>query len=245
MTIGIGVQALVDGASLLRRSRIGIYLWPPALVSIVIIAAGLWVGYTWVERLGTYVEDWLPDWLDVLATLLVPVLYVLVTLLATWLFGFLAVILSSPLHGNLSAALEKALTGEPPEVMQSTWQMLARTVQREGRKLRYQLPRLAGVAVVSLVPVVNVLAVPLGFALAAWLLAIQFVDLPGENRSWPFERTLDLLRSNRSAALSFGACIAALLSIPLINVLAIPLAIAGGAVLWHRLEKADSREMQT
>ncbi len=235
MTASDGVSAFLDGIRLLRRSRVGLYLWPPALLSLLIIGAGLWLGMAWVDRLGIWARDLLPDWLDFLSSVLVPLLYLMLGLIGTWLFGFLAVVLSSPLHGNLAAALEAELAGRRPAIEQDNWQLIIHTLRREGQKLRYQIPRLLGVGLLSFVPVVNVIAAPLAFLLAAWLLAAQFVDLPAENRGLAFTTTLENLRTHRTAALSFGACVVLLLAVPLVNFLTVPVAVAGGVVFWSRL----------
>lgn len=236
MTASDGLGAFSDGIRLLRRSRVGLYVWPPALLSLAIIGLGLWLGMTWVDRLGIWARDLLPDWLDFLSSVLVPLLYLILGLIGTWLFGFLAIVLSSPLHGNLAAALEAELAGRQPVIEQTRWQLILHTLRREGQKLRYQVPRLAGVGLLSFVPVVNVIAAPLGFLLAAWLLAAQFVDLPAENRGLPFTTTLAKLRAHRMAALSFGACVVLLLAVPLVNFLTVPVAVAGGVVFWSRLK---------
>lgn len=52
MTAGDSLAAFADGIRLLRRSRVGLYVWPPALLSLVIISLGLWLGIGWVDRLG-------------------------------------------------------------------------------------------------------------------------------------------------------------------------------------------------
>lgn len=235
MNAGDGLSAFTDGIRLLRRSRIGLYVWPPVVLSLVIIGLGLWLGMSWVDRLGIWARDLLPDWLDFLSSVLVPLLYLLLGLIGTWLFGYLAVVLSSPLHGNLAAALEGELAGHPPDLEQNSWRVIIHTLRREGQKLRYQLPRLLGVGLLSFVPVINVIAAPLGFLLAAWLLAAQFIDLSAENRGLPFTTTLEKLRSHRLATLSFGACVVLLLAVPLVNFLTVPVAVAGGVVFWSRL----------
>jgi CysZ protein len=92
------------------------------------------------------------------------------------------------------------------------------------------------VLVASLVPVLNALAPLLWFAFGAWTMAIQFSDYPTENRGRPFHETVALLQRNRSAALGFGACATVALALPLINLLLIPGAVAGGTILYRRMQ---------
>ena len=77
-------------------------------------------------------------------------------------------------------------------------------------------------------------------AVGAWTLAVQFADYPLENRGRPFRDTLTLLRANRAAALGFGACATLALAVPLVNFLLVPVAVAGGTLLWLRLDAQEN-----
>lgn len=231
-----GFRCLTDGFSLLRTAGAGPWILLPALISLIIVGSGI----AWITAQSDAIEAWLgtllPDWLDFLGTVLAVLLNIIAVVLGLWLFGFIAVVLSSPLHGTLSARFDLRLGAGDSLVNLSFGRAAASALRREWRKLRYQLPRMLAVALLSFIPLVNVLAPVAGVLMTAWLMAIQFADLPGENRDMPFERTLDQLRTHRAAALGFGAGIALLLSIPLVNFLVIPVAIAGGTLLWHRMQ---------
>ncbi|MEZ5596388.1 MAG: sulfate transporter CysZ [Pseudomonadales bacterium] len=239
------VRALVDGRALLGQPGVRPYVWWPLVVSMVIVGAGLAAALSATAGLGSWAARILPEWLDFLAAVVEPLLQLLLILTGTWLFGFLAVVLSSPFHGNLSAALETGFATTPLPPDPGLARMLAQSLGREGRKLRYQLPRLLAVALLYVVPVVNVIAPPASLLLAAWLLAAQFIDLPAENRHIPFTETLSRLRRFRLCSLTFGAAVAALLAIPLLNILTVPLAVAGGTLLWHRMEQELANESRT
>ncbi len=240
MTVTDGVRAFVDGAGLVRTSQLGAYIWLPALVSAAIVAIGLWAAFAYADQLGEWLVASLPSWLDFLSTILVPLLYLIAVLVGTWLFGFVAIILSSPFHGNLSAALEPHLDRAPanPAATRPLHLEALAALRRELRKLRYQLPRLIGVLLATFIPVLNVASPLLWLLFGAWMLAVQFADLPAENRQEDFSATLELLRQNRGAALGFGLCVTPLLAIPIVNFVVVPLAVAGGTVLWHRMRRA-------
>ncbi len=67
-------------------------------------------------------------------------------------------------------------------------------------------------------------------------MAVQFCDYPTENRNLPFADTLKRLHRHRGAALGFGGCTTLFLAIPVLNFLVIPIAVAGGTLLWHKFE---------
>lgn len=154
---------------------------------------------------------------------------------AGWLLGFLAVLLTSPFLGALSARAEGEAFGAGPDAEPIASPSIMRTLGREGRKLAYHLPRLLGLFVLTLIPVVNAAAPFLWFAFGAWTLAVQFVDYAAGNRGLEFRDTVALLRTNRAAAFGFGAPVALLLAVPFAALVVIPVAVCGGAVLWRRL----------
>ena len=191
-------------------------------VSLVLVVVLLAVGYTLVQDAVAWVGGALPSWLGWLASGLAPLLYIIGILVAGWLFGFLAVIVASPFLGVLSAATEQQQYGDKPDFEESVGLALVHALLREGRKLAYHVPRLLGVFVLSLLPIINLVAPALWFAFGSWMLAVQFVDYAAENRGLEFRDTLALLRANRGAALGFGALAALLLAVPFAALLVIP-----------------------
>jgi CysZ protein len=231
-----GIRAFIDGFGAARRPGLGRYTWLPALLSLLVISVGLWLTFGYVDELAAWLSAWLPGWLDFLTLLLVPLLYLFGVLIGTWLFALLAVLISSPFLGDLSIAVEHAAFGDGPPQPPSLWVGAFAAVGRELRKLGYYLPRLLLVLVATLIPLINTLAPVLWFMFGAWVLAVQFCDYPTENRRRPFADTLALLGRHRGAALGFGACATVALAIPLVNFLLIPVAVAGGTLLWRRLD---------
>ena len=70
--------------------------------------------------------------------------------------------------------------------------------------------------------------------------SVQFTDFAAENRDLELGDTLARLRQDRLAAFAFGGVATVLLSIPFLNVLVLPVAVCGGAVLWRSLEAKSS-----
>jgi CysZ protein len=236
VSFAAGVRAFLDGARIARAPGLARYTWLPLLVSFVVIVAGLVMAFGYLGELSRYLIALLPEWLKFLSYVLVPLLYLIGILVGGWLFALLAVLLASPFLGDLSIAVERLSAGSGPGEPQSLWAGIAASVARELRKLGYYLPRLLAVFVVTLIPVVNVAAPVLWFVFGAWIMAIQFCDYPNENRRRPFADTISLLRGNRTMALGFGACATLAMAIPLLNLLLIPAAVAGGTLLWQRLQ---------
>jgi CysZ protein len=218
------------------------YTWLPALIALVVISVGLTLTFGYLTDLSRFLISLLPEWLDFLGMLLTPLLYLLGLLIGAWLLGLLAVVAASPFLGDLSIEVERLkypdAAPRPPEF----WRGVRRALKREARKLGYHLPRLVGVFIITLIPLVNALAPFIWFLFGAWTMAVQFADYPAENRGLPFAATLARLRSNRGVALGFGGCATLALAIPFLNFLLIPVAVVGGTLLWHRLQDAPAGE---
>ena len=235
MSLGIGLSCFLRGARLARARSLRPFVWVPLAVGLAVIAALMWLGHAAFEDARGWFAGLMPDWLGWLDDVLAPVFYLLGAVVALWLYGFLAVLLASPFLGALSARAEVEAFGAGPGGEAMAELSIMRTLAREGRKLAYHLPRLLGLFVLTLIPVVNVAAPLLWFAFGGWMLAVQFVDYAAENRGLAFGDTVALLRTNRAAAFGLGAPAALLLAVPFAAVVVIPAAVCGGAVLWRRL----------
>lgn len=237
-----GISAFAEGARLILRPGLRRYVIAPALASLLVILIGGYWAWGYLAGISESLVDWLPDWLDFLDLVLVPLLYVLGVLIGAWLFALLAVIVASPFLGTLSAAVERHVSGRAPESGKRLWQEVVSSFGREARKILYHVPRLLAVLLFSLIPAVNVAAPALWLLFGAWTMAVQFCDYPTENRARPFSETLRLLNANRMAALGFGLCTSAALAVPLLNFLLIPVAVAGGTVLLCEMDNARSQK---
>ncbi|MCY4013411.1 MAG: sulfate transporter CysZ [Gammaproteobacteria bacterium] len=239
-TVGLGASCFIDGARLARSKPLRRFVWAPLLASLVCVALLLGVGYTWVADASSWVVAATPAWLSWLGHVVAALLYVLGLIVAGWLVGLIAVLVASPFLGALSAGAEREQFGTSPSYAPSVAAAVSEALRRETRKLRYHLPRLAGLLLLTLIPVVNVGAPFVWFVFGAWMLAVQFVDYAAENRGLDFAETLAVLRANRAAALGFGAVAGALLAIPFAALVVIPAAVCGGALLWRRLDAGSA-----
>ena len=239
MNLAAGIRAFGDGFRLARHPDLRAYVWLPVLVSLVICGAGLYFGLGYLVDAGSRMIAGLPGWLSWLDTVLAPLIYLFGVLLGAWLSGLVAVLISSPFLGAFSLALERVRYGSAPETDAGIWADLTSSIGREARKLLYYLPRLVVVFLITLIPMINLASPAIWLLFGAWTLAVQFADYPTENRRQPFRQTLEKLKANRGAALGFGICASLALSVPLLNFLLIPAAVAGGTLLWHELEQAE------
>ncbi len=150
--------------------------------------------------------------------------------------GFLlvqfGVLLGAPWYGMLSEQLERVRTGESPPAVDGG--IFTDTV----RSLTYELKKLLIFVSVGLVlfvlgfvpPVGPVLASVGGIALSATLLCLDFFDPPLERRRLSFRTKLAMVGYSLPASATFGLVCLLLVSIPIINLLTIPLCVTAGTL---------------
>ena len=235
MNVGVGLGSFLQGLRLARARSLRRFVWAPMVLSFVTVSLLLVPGHGAVEAVVGWIVELLPGWLDWLGPLFAFLLYVLGLVLAVWAFGIISVLLASPFLGTLSARAEREALGDGPDHDENLATAMASAMTREGRKLAYHLPRLAGLFVLTLIPIVNVAAPLLWFAFGAWMLALHFVDYASENRGLELDDTIALLRANPGPAFGFGAVVALFMAVPFAALVVIPAAVCGGAVLWRRL----------
>ena len=109
---------------------------------------------------------------------------------------------------------------------------IPRGIFREVRKILYYIPLAVFVLIVSLIPGLQAFAPLLWFALGAWMMGLQFVDYPMDNHQLSFRDVKDACASRRLSSLGFGAVVAFVAGIPLLNLVVIPAAVVGATLLW-------------
>ena len=131
-----GVRFFTTGARRAFTPEVRPFVVVPAIVSLIIIVAGLAMAFSYVTDLSNYLISLLPGWLDFIRWIIEPLLYLSGFLIGAWSFGLIATVVGSPFLGDLSIRVER-LTADPVP----WWKQLGPTMLRELRKLRYHLPR--------------------------------------------------------------------------------------------------------
>jgi CysZ protein len=220
MGFSTGLRFFKDGVlSAFRRPTLD-YLLLPALVSLVIVGAGLYFAIGYIDALSTSIRS-LSWWPEFLSFIVDPLLYLAGVLAAAWLFSFIAAVIGSPFYGYLSQKIDP-LTNVAPRPL---WQEVLASLKREWTKQKYVLPRLLGVFFVGFIPVINILAPIIWLTYGGWLMAVQFSDYRFDNHGSDFRQALSKLRANRSASIGLGVGITLGMSIPLLNFIMAPLAV--------------------
>jgi CysZ protein len=220
-----------------RNPRLWPYVTIPILVNVVVgllLYAGLLV------PLLVALDARIPNESSGLAAALLYAAWALVAITLAVGVGFLlvrfGVVLGAPWYGQLSEELEALIVGRPAAPRRLT---LRGVLSDIGRALQFESKKLLLVLVVW-TPSLLLLLIPglggllyagAGFALGATISCLDFFDGPLERRRLRFREKLGLIRRLLPGSASFGLAAFSLVSIPLVNLLAIPLFVAAGNML--------------
>ena len=224
--------------SLIRRQRrLWKFIIAPIMVNLVVGAVlylGLYAG------LLELIDAYLVVGEDTFATVVIWVVRVLLAVTLAAGIGFLmvrfGVLLGSPWYSKLSEELEALLTGHTPPPQKFTlrgvsydlWRALMFEVKKVLLAMGIWLPSL----LLLLIPGPGgLLYVAVGITLGATISCLDFFDGPLERRRLSFRAKLGLVRRLLPGSASFGLAAFGLVTIPLVNLLAIPLFVAAGNIL--------------
>jgi len=159
---------------------------------------------------------------------------VLVFVMVYYSFSIVANIIAAPFNGFLSEKVEKRLRGDviTDEGWQAVIALIPRSIGRELSKLAYYLPRVLFLLLLSVIPVVNIVAPFLWLLFGAWMMAIQYCDYPMDNNKVSFKNMKLMLKSDRFTAIGFGGLTQVGMMIPILNLVLMPAAVVGATIYW-------------
>ncbi len=227
-----GAACVFRGIPLLRLPGVRRHVIAPLLINLLMFIALVWYGIDRLAGLIAWIETLLPAWLSWLDWLLWPVFTLIALLAGVLICLLLASLIAAPFTGPLAAAVETRLRGRPPATGDGAF--VAETVAAlagEARKLGYFALRAAPLGLLALIPGVNLIAAPLWLLFSAWMLALEYTEVPLGHRGLNFPAVRAYLRQRRLLALGFGTTLLVLTLIPLVNLLVIPIAVAGATVM--------------
>lgn len=220
----------------------------PILLTAIALGAAIWSAWTYHEALVSHfwAEPQGQAWWSAVARFAHSALEVL-ALLLLGAIAFIVVItfsalIAAPFNDALSEAVERIVLGkEGPELSVAILlRDLGRTLRLELLKLSvYWLIMLPALLLSWIVPVVgNILYTIFGALFTSFYLAVDYVDWPATRRNMGVRRRLRWARERSGTLLGFGAGVWILLFIPLVNLLFMPAAVAGGTLLFIDFERA-------
>lgn len=227
-----GGSYIARGFELAFQKGVRRYVLIPLLINILLFSAAIYATFHYTQVWVVTLMSWLPDYLQWLEGFVWALIIIGVVLIFTVSFTSVANIIASPFNSLLAEKVEFRLTGEAPMDggVAGMVRDIPRIVGREFQKILYFIPRIIGFGLLLLV--LPVIGQVLWFLFSGWMMTIQYADYPFDNHKVPFRSMRAKLWQHSGKSLSFGCIVAVLSSIPLINLIMIPVAVCGATAMW-------------
>jgi len=227
-----GATCLGRGFHLIRQPEVRLYVIMPLLINIILFGGLLWLGYQQFSPMVESLMSHVPGFLEFLRWFIWIVITLLTAIIVFFSFTPIANVIAAPFNALLSEKIEIRLTGKAVSSGISFYAMIKISVLSQLGKLLYIALWSLALLLISLIPVINIIAPVLWVIFGSWLLSLEYLDYPMGNHDLRFSDQKMMLAQRRGLALGFGGAVMVLTSIPLVNFIVMPVAVAGATLLY-------------
>ncbi len=236
-----GFKYFFKGLSILGTKGLRRFIILPFLINIVIMGTGLWFGFDlatdWTAAMSA---NYLPGWLQWLTYIINPIIFICFLVIIFYTFTLFALTLGAPFYSILSEKVQTVFYGDEPFSSKmsvgDTVKDIPHIIFLELRKLFYRIPFMIASILVMLFPIIGQLG---AIILTSWCNAMDYTSYGYENNRYSLRVSRKNLTEHKLLCLSFGCTVWAALLIPFVNLIMIPVAVAGGTMLWYEKLKPD------
>ena len=234
----LGAACVFRGAALVTRPGIRHFAYIPLLVNILVFAGLIWLsGEAFDALLERYLNGAESVWWSALRWLAWLLFSAAMLFVSFFTFTLAANLIGSPFNEALSAAVFAEL-GHRPGESEPSWGAILRAfpaaIGQEITKWLYFARWLVPALLLFLVPGLQLLAPFVWAGLAAWFVALEYLEFPATNRDLDFKALRRRVKSDRGYLWGFGGTVSALALLPGVNLVLMPVAVAGATVLFQR-----------
>ena len=230
--IARGSRYLAQGFKLIKTPGIRRYVLMPLLLNILLFGGLIWFGYTQLSPMVEWVMSFVPEWLGLLEWLIWLFITSMVTIIVFFTFTPIANVIAAPFNAIMAEKIEEKLTGQDINSGVGLLTIIKDSILSQLGKLGYIALWSIALLIISLIPAINFISPFLWVIFGSWLLTLEYIDYPMGNHDLTFKQQKQTLKSRRGLAMGFGASVMVLTSIPLINFIVMPLAVAGATAMW-------------
>ena len=229
-----GFKYVLSGFGLITKPGIRLFVLVPLLVNSILFAGVIIYG---ASMMNDFVHSYLTGWWEWLRWLLWPLFIIIALTVVFFTFSIIANLIASPFNGFLAEAVETRLSSEsaPQQTGNALAQLpgeIKKAIKSESRKFIYFLIRAIPLLILFFIPLVNFAAPFLWFLFGAWMLTLEYMDFPTGNHGIIFPELRNIMKTKRQLAFGFGIGVMLLTMIPVINFIAIPVAVCGATNMW-------------
>jgi len=245
-----GIRYFMKGFSLIRAAGVRRFVIIPLLINAILFAGALWFGIA-------YIDNWIDSWkirasadtaegiqwlnniIEWLSWIVIPLFVIAFMVMMFYTFTLIANLIGAPFNSLLAEKIEDHLAGISGAANGNMIDMLkdiGGSFISEFRKLLYFLLRALPLLALSLLsfffPPIGIVSGFLWFVFSAWMLTIEYSDYPMGNHFMRFPDQRLTLKGNKLFSLGFGCAATVATMIPIVNFLAMPVAVAGATAMW-------------
>ncbi len=171
-------------------------------------------------------------WSSFLYYIIVGLLTVIFYFLVSWTFILIVSLIASPFNDIISGRVEKALIGKTPDDASVSFKHLLSNL---GMTLFNEMKKIILIVALSLfgffISFIPILA-PIALLISAILMAASFLDYSWSRKNMTAKECVAALRAHLIPYVLVGAGFLALMSIPVVNIFAIPFGVAYFTTLY-------------
>jgi CysZ protein len=239
-----GFRYFFKGARIIKEPGIRRFVIIPFFINALIFTLALWLG---INQFDGLVEWLLPDgeawWIEVTRIALWVVFSAAAFLIVFFTITLIANLVGAPFNGLLSEKVERLLSGEMSEDtggIRALFASIFPSIVSELRKLIYFIAIGIVIALLVLLPGINVLSPLLWGIFSSWMLALEYIAYPMESHNMYFSQARAELKTKKAITFGFGFAVMLVTMIPFVNFIVMPSAVAGATVMWvERLSRTD------
>jgi len=227
-----GFKYALKGFSLILKPRVRLYVVIPLLINSLLFAGAFIYG---ANLVNDFIDSWLTGWWEWLRWLLWPLFVIVALTVIFFCFTIVANLIAAPFNGFLAEAAELHLSGVKLSDTGGQSQLPAqikKAIKSEFKKFTYFALRAVPLFILFFIPIIQFAAPFLWFLFGAWVLALEYMDYPMGNHGIIFPEQRNAMKAKRQLALGFGMGALVLTLIPVINFIAIPVAVCGATKMW-------------
>lgn len=236
MRVIAGIQYFSSGLKLISQPGLRRFVVIPLSINMLVFISLITVAVMQFQRLLDFVNEAIPEWLAWLEWLLWPLFILGLVLVIFYTFTLVANLIAAPFNSTLAEAVEKQLSGQELDSGMGFWQSIKtipRSLMDTVSQLLYVLMWSIPLLILYLIPVLNLLAPIVWFIFSAWLMAIEYGSYPMGNHEIYSKEQRAILKSKPGYSLGYGIVVMVATMIPVLNLFAMPAAVAGATRLWH------------
>ncbi len=235
-----GCSYFFEGVELIFKPKLRRFILFPVIVSLLLFTGLFFILAHYMSAFNVWVDSYLPSWLLWVNLGIWTFFFSTFFLVLLYSFVIFATIIAAPFNSLLAEKVEFYLTGKAlnDDTIWHNLKDIPRIFARQLLIFGSYLPGALLILILFLIPLFQALVPFLWFLFNAKFMTLLYMDFPTDNHRIPLKVVKARLKNKKWLVLGFGISVSIVMMIPILNILAMPAAVAGATNLWLK-EFAD------